>query len=203
MPSPWSDGLQRCTWHSHHNADAAVPCGLNTHTPIKHNRFYKISRTGKLYFPLTIMSWHSHTDHLPVAVPSVERIISYSRGLHGQLSISFFASFVLHLWTEWLHHHSDLISPKGFTGEFIYSFIISEIHPSIHLFSCSLNTPYLNNHIKICPKYRVRMFDWQLQFSWFCYLIWPRGPTPGLFIHFSLLLRSCGENVGTSQLILV
>jgi len=35
--SPWSDDAHEHTRHSHHSADAALPCGLNTHAHIEYN----------------------------------------------------------------------------------------------------------------------------------------------------------------------
>lgn len=45
----------------------------------------------------TFLSWHIDTDCFSLALSPVERIVSYSHGQHGQLSMSIFFSVVLHL----------------------------------------------------------------------------------------------------------
>lgn len=76
-----------------------------------------------LFELLTFVSWNSHTDCLSLALPPVERIVSYSRGQHGQLSVSVSASFILHLRTEWIHDWMN-----GWTSVSDHSEVVSFYH---------------------------------------------------------------------------
>lgn len=139
-----------------------------------------------LFELLTFVSLNSDVDWFSLAFSPVDGIVSNSRGHHSQLSMSLFASCILHLRTEWIHHHSNLEH---------------WIHKSMS--SYSLSTSYLNYHVKVCPKYRLCMLDWELQFSRFCVLLdRPCDPMSCLPIHFPLLPGACGEHISPWKLIL-
>ena len=119
-------------------------------------------------------------------------------------------------WPAWSAEHERLCllhsSPvdrldSSFISQVTEFIIIKEttniqinLHPHTAVQTLCVNT-YLNNHIKVCPKQRLCVLDWQLKFSWFCDLVgWLCDPASRLLVHFPLLLGACGEGVVPWQL---
>lgn len=110
-----------------------------SNTTQKYHCFTTLEAFVSLFELLTCVSWHSHTGRLPGALPTMERIVSYSCHHNGQLSIGVFASFIFHLQTEGIYHEKGKHNLQQYNSspiftlcKIIYSFIISSIHPFIH-----------------------------------------------------------------------